>query len=77
MASASSTPPKENARFPPKRGQIKVRIFEDLVKKVVSVASKAGEALGRIGGDGSSGESSASVTSPPSSYNSDGNPDIS
>ncbi|KAK7840502.1 hypothetical protein CFP56_016628, partial [Quercus suber] len=37
---SSSTPQKEKSRLPPKRGQIKARIFESFVKKVASTASK-------------------------------------
>ncbi|KAK4606268.1 hypothetical protein RGQ29_000501 [Quercus rubra] len=68
---SSSTPQKENSKLPPKRGQIKARIFESFVKKVVSTASK----LVKIGGKGGCSESSASSksTPPSSAYNSEAN----
>nr|POE78872.1 hypothetical protein CFP56_69279 [Quercus suber] len=64
---SSSTPQKEKSRLPPKRGQIKARIFESFVKKVASTASK----LVKIGGKGGGSEGSASSKS--SAYNSEAN----
>ncbi|KAF3973211.1 hypothetical protein CMV_003358 [Castanea mollissima] len=73
MASNSS----KNTNFPPKRGQIKARIFGSLANSVVSAASKVGEAVGRMVGEGGSGRNSASSTPPPTAYNSDGSSDLS
>ncbi|KAI8573775.1 hypothetical protein RHMOL_Rhmol01G0302200 [Rhododendron molle] len=65
---------KPTTSLPPKRGQIKARIFESLVKTISSVASKTGEALGRIRKEGGgSGSGSNSDSPPPSTYNSDMN----
>ncbi|KAG5566834.1 hypothetical protein RHGRI_002395 [Rhododendron griersonianum] len=63
---------KQSTSFPPKRGQIKARIFESLVKTLSSVALKTGEALGRIRKEGGGG-GSTSDSPPPSTYNSDMN----
>ncbi|KAL6275989.1 hypothetical protein ACE6H2_019590 [Prunus campanulata] len=72
MASASPAPKeKKNTRFPPRRGLIKLQIFENLVKVVVNKASKPGAQGENRGED--SGESSASQTPPPSAYSSDAN----
>ncbi|KAI3411358.1 uncharacterized protein J3R85_018067 [Psidium guajava] len=70
MATAPS-PPRGNGnpRLPPKRGQIKAQIFEDLVKSVSSAAARAGNLIGL----GNTGETSGTGSSPPSGYNSDGN----
>ncbi|KAF3453976.1 hypothetical protein FNV43_RR04418 [Rhamnella rubrinervis] len=70
MSSPSKTQKKEKRRVPPKRGQIKGQIFENLIKSVVSMVSKAGETGETSGG------TSASATPPASAYNSDGNPSI-
>ncbi|KAJ9698257.1 hypothetical protein PVL29_007370 [Vitis rotundifolia] len=61
MATNSSTSMKKgNTNLPPKRGQIKVQIFESFKETLVSTASKAGEALGiRSSKGGDSGGSSA------------------
>lgn len=72
MATTSSTTQKKKeTSLPPKRGQIKVQIFGNLIKKTVtSFVSKDGS-----GGNnrGDNGGSSASTTPPASAYNSDGN----
>ncbi|KAK1586786.1 hypothetical protein Q3G72_006133 [Acer saccharum] len=76
MATVYSTPQKRKSErnFPPKRGKIKAKIFETLMKKVVSVASKAsGRAAEKNRGEGSD---SATATPPPSAYNSEANSDI-
>ncbi|KAF8396646.1 hypothetical protein HHK36_018270 [Tetracentron sinense] len=74
MEKRDSTPSKkEKASLPPKRGQIKAKIFGDIVKTVVTVVSKAGGGLGIKRGEGSGGESSTSTSPPQSSYNSEGN----
>ncbi|KAH7863797.1 hypothetical protein Vadar_022130 [Vaccinium darrowii] len=69
----SNTSNQRSASLPPKRGQIKARIFESLVKTISSVASKTGEKLGMTQGEGGGGSSSASNSPPPSTYNSDVN----
>ena len=71
---SSSTPEKKKASFPPKRGQIKAEIFNGLVTTVVSTISKVGESVRNIIGNGGGSESS---TPPPSTYNSEGNTDVS
>ncbi|KAG7964586.1 hypothetical protein I3843_09G177500 [Carya illinoinensis] len=43
----TKTATARNARLPPKRGQIKVRIISKFVKMVVGAASKAVRGLGR------------------------------
>ncbi|KAF5204159.1 hypothetical protein FRX31_006255 [Thalictrum thalictroides] len=64
-------PQKKEVLFPPKRGnKIKAKIFEDLKKSVIKVASKAKGGLGRKRGDGGSSDSS---TAPTSCYTSEGN----
>lgn len=76
METTSSTPQKKkSATFPPtpRRGQIKLQIFGNLVKAVSNMASKPG-AQGKNRGEGGGG--SASTTPPPSAYNSDANSDI-
>lgn len=76
METGSSTPQeKKTASFPPRRGQIKAKIFESLVKAVTNMTSKP-EAQGKNRGEGSGGGGSASTTSPPSAYSSDANSDI-
>ena len=47
-------------RIPPKRGQVKVKMFKQLAKKVMSVVG--------TGKQGGSSGSSASTTPPPSTY---------
>ncbi|KAJ1396644.1 hypothetical protein SESBI_32398 [Sesbania bispinosa] len=39
MATNGSSPPKEKANFPPKRGKIKAQIFSSLVKFVASTVT--------------------------------------
>ncbi|KAJ1395111.1 hypothetical protein SESBI_33638 [Sesbania bispinosa] len=74
MSTASSTPQKKKASFPPKRGQIKAEIFNGFVSSVASTVSKVGESLRNVIGNGGG---SASSTPPPSGYNSESNSDIS
>ena len=75
---SSSTPEKKKASFPPKRGQIKAEIFNGLVTTVVSTISKVGESVRNIiGNGGNKGGGSESSTPPPSTYNSEGNTDVS
>jgi hypothetical protein len=69
METTSSTPQNKNSRLPPKRGQIKAKMLERVLKKVVSTASK----LVKIGGKGGGSESSASSTPPSSAYSSEPN----
>ncbi|ONI00471.1 hypothetical protein PRUPE_6G090700 [Prunus persica] len=77
MASTSSTPQeKKNTNRPPKRGQIKVQIFENLVKAVASSMTSKPGAQGRNRGEEGGGGGSASQTPPPSAYNSDANSDF-
>ncbi|KAJ1384028.1 hypothetical protein SESBI_42875 [Sesbania bispinosa] len=61
----TSSPPKEKANFPPKRGKIKAQIFSSLVKFVASTV------LPNTGKVKENGDGSASSTPPPSAYNSD------
>lgn len=76
METGSSTPQeKKTASFLPRRGQIKAKIFESLVKAFTNMTSKP-EAQGKNRGEGSGGGGSASTTSPPSAYSSDANSDI-
>nr|DAD26038.1 TPA_asm: hypothetical protein HUJ06_027506 [Nelumbo nucifera] len=64
---------KRKASFPPKRGQIKVRIIGNLIKTII-VAAKAGGRRGRSrrqdGRDGD-GSTSVSTTPPQSAYTSE------
>ena len=55
--------------LPPKRGQIKTRIFEDIFKSLVFTVSKTGESLGKITGNGDNGGRSASSSPLPSANN--------
>ncbi|KAI5322179.1 hypothetical protein L3X38_031251 [Prunus dulcis] len=72
LASASPAPKeKKNTSFPPRRGLIKLQIFEKLVKVVLNKASKPGAQGENRGEDG--GESSTSQTPPSSAYSSDAN----
>ncbi|KAM1277098.1 hypothetical protein ACFX2I_029511 [Malus domestica] len=76
METTSSTPQKnKTTTFPaiPRRGQIKLQIFGNLVKAVSNMTSKPG-AQGKNRGEGGGG--SASTTPSPSAYNSDANSDI-
>ncbi|XVF83345.1 hypothetical protein PTKIN_Ptkin16aG0479200 [Pterospermum kingtungense] len=57
-------------RIPPKRGQVKARMFKQLVNMVSSVVTP-----GKQGGGGGDSGSSASTTPPPSSYPSEGHSD--
>ncbi|KAB2606777.1 hypothetical protein D8674_006494 [Pyrus ussuriensis x Pyrus communis] len=74
MKTASSTSQeKKTTRFPPRRGKIKAKVFENIVKAVVSMACKpAAQGKNREEGGGNS----ASTTPPPTAYNSDANSDI-
>lgn len=65
METGEKTPEKSFARIPPPRGQVKVRIFKELVKGVKTAAKS-----GCSGG-------SASITQRPSSYASEGHSDTS
>lgn len=65
METGEKTPEKSLARIPPPRGQVKVRIFKELVKGVKTAAKS-----GCCGG-------SASITQRPSSYASEGHSDTS
>ncbi|OIV99354.1 hypothetical protein TanjilG_17164 [Lupinus angustifolius] len=65
---SSSTPHKEKANLPPKRGQIKAQIFSSFVK---FVTSKGGKVTENIGNNNSGGSAFSSSTPPPSAYNSD------
>ncbi|GFY84594.1 hypothetical protein Acr_03g0013680 [Actinidia rufa] len=68
---------KKMVEVPPRRGQIKSKMFGVLVKKAAIAISVVG--FGREGGGGSNGGDgggSASLTPPPSSYTSDGNSDF-
>ncbi|XVF75477.1 hypothetical protein PTKIN_Ptkin13bG0191100 [Pterospermum kingtungense] len=56
---------KPKVRIPPKRGQVKVKMFKELVKKVMSIVAPAKQGGG--GGSSSTG-SSASTTPPPTTY---------
>ncbi|KAJ4725941.1 hypothetical protein OWV82_004735 [Melia azedarach] len=67
MSAASSTRPE--TRVPPRRGQVKSRIFETLKKTVVSAVAD----LARSRGDGAN---TAAGTPPASAYNSDANSEI-
>ncbi|GMH10955.1 hypothetical protein Nepgr_012796 [Nepenthes gracilis] len=69
MSSGSET--RENATLPPRRGQIKVQIFKNLVDLVRRIAGIAGDAGGGSG-DATGGGTSVSITPPTSTYNSDG-----
>ena len=62
---------KKMVEVPPRRGQIKGKMFSVLVEKVMIAASFVG--LGRERGGGSG---SALPTPPSSSYNSDGHSDF-
>ncbi|RXI04492.1 hypothetical protein DVH24_038766 [Malus domestica] len=74
MATASSTPKeKKTTTLPPRRGKIKGKIFRILVKAVIKMASKLGA---RRNNRKEGGRNSASVTPPPSAYNSDANSGI-
>ncbi len=59
-----STGKGKEVRLPPKRGQIKVKMFKELGRKVQTMVSVVGLMYGGGGGDGSS----ASTTPPRSSY---------
>ncbi|KDP44141.1 hypothetical protein JCGZ_05608 [Jatropha curcas] len=76
MDSNPSMAQNNKKRTPPIRGQIKAQIFGSLTKSIVSVFSKAGEALkGKRGrdGDGNGGVSPSSCATPPvTTDNSDG-----
>ena len=54
-------------RIPPKRGQVKVKMFKHLAKKVMSVVTPGKQCGSRV--------SSASTTPPPSTYPSEGHSD--
>ncbi|XWS66109.1 hypothetical protein CRYUN_Cryun05aG0172100 [Craigia yunnanensis] len=58
---------KPEVRIPPKRGQVKVKMFKQLAEKVMSAVTPGKQV-------GSSG-SSASTTPPPSTYPSEGHSD--
>ncbi|GLU11727.1 hypothetical protein SLE2022_284520 [Rubroshorea leprosula] len=65
---------KKEVRLPPKRGQVKAKMFKRLYKIVVSAFSKAEESHKRSEGEGGGdGRSSASATSPKSSYSTGAN----
>lgn len=64
----TSTPQKEKAKLPPKRGYIKAQIFSNLIKFVSSSISRDGKS--KENGDDKDGGSTTS-TPPPSAYNSD------
>lgn len=82
MGYASSAPVTSTTRqndrtmtsLPPRRGQIKARIFGSMVKTAAAAALKAGSLLGihRAGDASSASEDSAT----PSTYVSDGDPDV-
>ncbi|OMO71588.1 hypothetical protein CCACVL1_18148 [Corchorus capsularis] len=59
---------KSGVRIPPQRGQVKVMMFNQIVKTVKSVVT-----LGKKGGSGNG--SSASTTPPSSNYPSEGHSD--
>ncbi|KAL6011121.1 hypothetical protein ACLOJK_001565 [Asimina triloba] len=53
--SANERKGKGKVSLPAKRGQVKARIFKEIIRTVIALASKAGEKLTRNGGkDGSS-----------------------
>ncbi|KAK4606266.1 hypothetical protein RGQ29_000499 [Quercus rubra] len=74
---SSNTQKKKTTTFPPQRGQVKAQIFESFANTVTSMFSKLGEVVAKIRGEGGSEGNSASSTPPRSSFNSDGNSDIS
>lgn len=74
---SSNTQKKKTTSFPPQRGQVKAQIFESFVNTFASMVSKVGEVVAKIRGECGSEKNSASSTPPRSSYNSDGNSDIS
>ncbi|KAK7854456.1 hypothetical protein CFP56_032252 [Quercus suber] len=74
---SSNTQKKKTTSLPPRRGQVKAHIFESLANTFASVVSKVGEVVAKIKGEGGSEGNSSSSTPPRSSYNSDGNSDIS
>ncbi|KAF5947992.1 hypothetical protein HYC85_013949 [Camellia sinensis] len=72
----------KKARFPPRRGQIKAKMFRAVVKKVKILASmmglqrKKGGGGGGAGGIGGGGGSSDSTKIPPIFYNCEGHSDF-
>lgn len=74
---SSNTQKKKTTTFPPQRGQVKAQIFESFANTVTSMFSKLGEVVAKIRGEGGREGNSASSTPPRSSFNSDGNSDIS
>ncbi|XVF23701.1 hypothetical protein REPUB_Repub13aG0062400 [Reevesia pubescens] len=67
MENEKTSERKPEVRVPPKRGQVKVKIFKKLKNIVMSVVTPEKQG----GGNGSS----ASTTPPPSSYPSEGHSD--
>ncbi|WJX50319.1 hypothetical protein P8452_36641 [Trifolium repens] len=66
----ASTPQKEKANLPPKRGKIKAHIFNSMIKFVASSISTDGKS--KENGDSKDGSGgSTTSTPPPSTYNSD------
>jgi hypothetical protein len=66
----ASTPQKEKANFPPKRGNIKAQIFNSMIKFVASSISRDGKSK-ENGDNKEGGGGSTTSTPPPSAYNSD------
>ncbi|KAE7996898.1 hypothetical protein FH972_001580 [Carpinus fangiana] len=64
MENGERAPEKSLVRIPPPRGQVKVRMFKELMKGVKTAASAVAEKSGCCGG-------SASVSQQPSSYTSE------
>ncbi|XVE99401.1 hypothetical protein REPUB_Repub03eG0195000 [Reevesia pubescens] len=69
MENEKTSKRKPEARIPPKRGQVKVKMFKQLKKMVMSVVSCYTRKT-----SGSNGRST-STTPPPSSYPSEGHSD--
>ena len=67
---STSTPRKEKASLPPKRGKIKAKIFRSLVKFAASKVSKVGKVTGNNGEKNNGGGGcTGSSTPPPGAYN--------
>nr|DAD26039.1 TPA_asm: hypothetical protein HUJ06_027507 [Nelumbo nucifera] len=68
MATTTAMPlKKENVNLPPKRGQIKARIFSNLFKTVTKVAKEEGGRLNRKRQKGDGGSSNSVSATPTSS----------
>ncbi|GAA0168562.1 hypothetical protein LIER_23250 [Lithospermum erythrorhizon] len=55
MATVSNTQMNTNSSLPPRRGQIKEQIYENILDMMVSATTKAGEVLGMKKNEAGSG----------------------